>query len=103
MILLDKLLTKMKLEKRKVLIFSQFTIMLALLEKFLIHFGYKYEKIDGSVKAKERSNSIDRFNNPDSQRDVFLLSTKAGGLGINLTSANTVIIYDSDWNPQNDV
>jgi len=59
----------------------------------------KYEKIDGSVKCKERFNSIDRFNNPEKKRDVFLLSTKAGGIGINLTSANIVIIYDSDWNP----
>lgn len=63
----------------------------------------RYEKIDGSVKSKERQNSIDRFNDPEKKRDVFLLSTKAGGLGINLTSANIVIIFDSDWNPQNDV
>ena len=55
------------------------------------------------MKSKERQSSIDRFNNPEKKRDVFLLSTKAGGLGINLTSANVVIIYDSDWNPQNDV
>jgi chromodomain-helicase-DNA-binding protein 7 len=64
---------------------------------------YKYEKIDGTIKSKERQNAIDRFNNPEKKRDVFLLSTKAGGLGINLTSANIVIIFDSDWNPQNDV
>jgi len=59
----------------------------------------KFEKIDGSIKARERQNSIDRFNNFDMKREVFLLSTKAGGLGINLTAANVVIIYDSDWNP----
>lgn len=59
----------------------------------------KFEKIDGAVKARDRQNAIDRFNNPNKQRDVFLLSTKAGGLGINLTSANVVIIFDSDWNP----
>ena len=103
MILLNKLLPKLKTEGKKVLIFSQFTQMLALLEDYLAHFGYKYEKIDGAVKSKERQNAIDRFNDPSKKRDVFLLSTKAGGLGINLTSANVVIIYDSDWNPQNDV
>ena len=103
MILLDKLLPKMKLENKKLLIFSQFTYMLILLEDYLKFKGYRFEKIDGTIKAKERQNAIDRFNNPDKKRDVFLLSTKAGGLGINLTSANVVIIFDSDWNPQNDV
>lgn len=73
--------------------------MLDLLEDYLGHRQYKYEKIDGSVKSKERQNAIDRFNCSDKKRDVFLLSTKAGGLGINLTSANVVIIFDSDWNP----
>ena len=65
--------------------------------------GYKFEKIQGSVSNKDRQNAIDRFNDPTKNRDFFLLSTKAGGLGINLTSAKVVIIYDSDWNPQNDV
>lgn len=103
MMLLDKLLTKLIREGKKVLIFSQFTKMLDLLEEYLQYKQYKFEKIDGSVKSKERQNSIDRFNNPEKKKDVFLLSTKAGGLGINLTSANVVIIFDSDWNPQNDV
>lgn len=103
MILLDKLVMKYKQEGKKILIFSQFVYVLVLLEEYLRYRGYKYEKIDGSVKSKERQNSIDRFNDPEKKRDVFLLSTKAGGLGINLTSANIVIIFDSDWNPQNDV
>ena len=103
MILLDKLLPKMKNEGKKVLIFSQFTQMLVLLEEYLRHRNYKYEKIDGAVKSKERQNAIDRFNDLTKKRDVFLLSTKAGGLGINLTSAQIVVIFDSDWNPQNDV
>lgn len=94
---------KYKQEGKKILIFSQFVYVLVLLEEYLRYRGYKYEKIDGSVKSKERQNSIDRFNDPEKKRDVFLLSTKAGGLGINLTSANIVIIFDSDWNPQNDV
>ncbi len=73
--------------------------MLILLEEYLKHNNIKFEKIDGSVKAKERQNAIDRFNDLNKQRDVFLLSTKAGGIGINLTAANVVIIFDSDWNP----
>jgi chromodomain-helicase-DNA-binding protein 7 len=103
MILLDKLLQKIIKEDSKVLIFSQFTNMLVLMEDYLKYRGIPYEKIDGGVKAKERQNSIDRFNSPQSRVNVFLLSTKAGGVGINLTSANVVVIFDSDWNPQNDV
>lgn len=103
MTLVNKLLDKYRAEEKKVLIFSQFTYMLGLLEELLKHKGVKYEKIDGQIKAKERQNSIDRYNNQDKKREVFLLSTKAGGIGINLTSANIVIIFDSDWNPQNDV
>jgi chromodomain-helicase-DNA-binding protein 7 len=74
-------------------------MVLTLLERYLTYRNYKYEKIVGSVKSKERQNAIDRFNDKTKNRDVFLLSTKAGGLGINLTSARIVIIYDSDWNP----
>ena len=99
MILLDKLVHKFLKEKRKILIFSQFTYVLVLLEDYLRYNMIKFEKIDGSIKARERQNSIDRFNNFDMKREVFLLSTKAGGLGINLTAANVVIIYDSEWNP----
>ena len=103
MILLDKLLEKIINEDSKVLVFSQFTNMLQLIEQYLKFKGIPFEKIDGGVKAKERQNSIDKFNAPNSKINVFLLSTKAGGVGINLTSANVVIIFDSDWNPQNDV
>ena len=77
--------------------------MLKILEEYLQFHDYKYEKLDGTVKAKDRQSSIDRFNCLEKKREVFLLSTKAGGIGINLTSANVVIIFDSDWNPQNDV
>lgn len=103
MILLDKLVEKIVKEDSKVLVFSQFTNMLLLIEEYLKAKSIVFEKIDGGVKAKERQNAIDRFNNPSSKVNVFLLSTKAGGVGINLTSANVVIIFDSDWNPQNDV
>ena len=66
-------------------------------------FRYLYERIDGRITGNLRQEAIDRFSKPDSDRFVFLLCTRAGGLGINLTAADTVIIYDSDWNPQNDL
>lgn len=71
-----------------------------------IHLGplrYTYERIDGRVRGNLRQAAIDRFCKPDSDRFVFLLCTRAGGLGINLTAADTCIIFDSDWNPQNDL
>ena len=102
LVFIDKLLPKLKEGHHKVLIFSQMVRVLAIIERFLIAKNYKYERLDGSVGENERSASIDRFNN-DPEEFVFLLSTKAGGVGINLTAADTVIIYDSDWNPQNDI
>lgn len=70
-----------------------------------LHFfpRYSYERIDGRVRGNQRQAAIDRFCKPDSDRFVFLLCTRAGGLGINLTAADTCIIFDSDWNPQNDL
>ena len=79
------------------------TRMLDIMEDFLEYMGYKFERIDGNVTGPERQQSIDRFNSPKSDKFVFLLSTRAGGLGINLATADTVIIYDSDWNPHNDI
>lgn len=64
---------------------------------------YPFERLDGRIRGNLRQAAIDRFCKPESDRFVFLLCTKAGGLGINLTAADTVIIYDSDWNPQNDL
>ncbi|PIO74437.1 helicase protein [Teladorsagia circumcincta] len=77
--------------------------MLDILEDFCEVEGYKYERIDGSITGQARQDAIDRFNAPGAQQFVFLLSTRAGGLGINLATADTVIIYDSDWNPHNDI
>lgn len=103
MIVLDKLIAKYKGEGKKMLIFSQFTEMLKLIEEFLALRKILYKKIDGATKARDRQNAIEAFNSNREVFEIFLLSTKAGGLGINLTSANVVLIYDSDWNPQNDV
>ena len=73
-------------------------------QKFLIlNYRYLFERLDGRICGKLRQEAIDRFSKPESDRFVFLLCTRAGGLGINLTAADTVIIYDSDWNPQNDL
>ncbi|XP_035277458.1 chromodomain-helicase-DNA-binding protein 4 isoform X1 [Anguilla anguilla] len=103
LLLLYKMLKKLKEGGHRVLIFSQMTKMLDLLEDFLENEGYKYERIDGSVTGSMRQEAIDRFNAPGAVQFVFLLSTRAGGLGINLATADTVVIYDSDWNPHNDI
>ena len=97
------MLRKLKNDGNRVLIFSQMTQMLDILEDFLDAEGYKFERIDGSITGSIRQEAIDRFNAPGAQQFVFLLSTRAGGLGINLATADTVIIYDSDWNPHNDI
>ena len=103
LILMDKLLPRLFQEGHRVLVFSQMVKVLDLLGDYLDNHGWKYERIDGNIRGSERQAAIDRFTRPDSDRDVFLLCTRAGGQGINLTAADTVIIYDSDWNPQNDI
>merc|ERR1719300_1167805 len=101
--LLKKMLDQLKAEGHRVLIFSQMTKMLDLLEDFLDGINLRYERIDGGITGSMRQEAIDRFNKPNAEQFVFLLSTRAGGLGINLATADTVIIYDSDWNPHNDI
>ncbi|EFA09958.2 chromodomain-helicase-DNA-binding protein Mi-2 homolog isoform X2 [Tribolium castaneum] len=103
LVLLAKMLRILREQGHRVLIFSQMTKMLDILEDFLEGEGYKYERIDGAITGSSRQEAIDRFNAPGAQQFVFLLSTRAGGLGINLATADTVIIYDSDWNPHNDI
>ena len=130
MVLLSKLLPKLKSQGSKVLIFSQMVRVLDLLQSFMELHGYRSERIDGAVKASDRQAAIDRcvlavwcrcpclcswvltnlcvcarnrFSDPASEAFVFMLSTRAGGVGINLTAADTVIIFDCDWNPQNDL
>ena len=101
-VLLDKLLPKLQADGHRVLIFSQMVRMLDILADYLSYRGYKYASVDGRQRGNERQQAIDKFTD-DPSVFVMLLSTRAGGLGINLVSADTVIIYDSDWNPQNDV
>ncbi|KAK7283118.1 hypothetical protein RIF29_12416 [Crotalaria pallida] len=101
--LLDKMMVKLKEQGHRVLIYSQFQRMLDLLEDYCSYKNWLYERIDGKVPGAERQVRIDRFNAKNSSRFCFLLSTRAGGLGINLATADTVIIYDSDWNPHADL
>ncbi|CUM63072.1 uncharacterized protein PRCAT00000637001 [Priceomyces carsonii] len=103
MVLLEQLLTRLKKEGHRVLIFSQMVRMLDILGDYLSIKGLPFQRLDGGVPSAQRRISIDHFNAPDSKDFVFLLSTRAGGLGINLMTADTVIIFDSDWNPQADL
>ncbi|OCH89738.1 SNF2 family DNA-dependent ATPase [Obba rivulosa] len=103
MVILDKLLSSMKAKGSRVLIFSQMSRMLDILEDYCLFRGYKYCRIDGGTAHDDRIVAIDEYNKPDSDKFIFLLTTRAGGLGINLTSADVVVLYDSDWNPQADL
>ncbi|XP_071600833.1 chromatin-remodeling ATPase INO80 [Heliangelus exortis] len=95
---LDLLLTRLKSQGHRVLIYSQMTRMIDLLEEYMVYRKHTYMRLDGSSKISERRDMVADFQNRN-DIFVFLLSTRAGGLGINLTAADTVIFYDSDWNP----
>lgn len=101
--LLDRILPKLFATGHRVLIFFQMTAIMDIMEDFLRFRGIKYLRLDGSTKPDDRSVLLRMFNAPDSEYYVFILSTRAGGLGLNLQSADTVIIYDSDWNPHQDL
>ncbi|KAJ7188010.1 SNF2 family N-terminal domain-containing protein [Mycena filopes] len=103
MVLLDKLLARLKQDGHRVLIFSQMVRMLDILSDYMNLRGYIHQRLDGMVASEARKKSIAHFNSVGSPDFAFLLSTRAGGLGINLETADTVIIFDSDWNPQNDL
>lgn len=103
MMLLDQLLTKLKKDNHRVLIFSQMVKMLDILGDYLHLRNYQFQRLDGTIAAGPRRMAIDHFNAPESNDFCFLLSTRAGGLGINLMTADTVILFDSDWNPQADL
>lgn len=98
---LDILLPKLKSEGHRVLIFSQFVMMLDIIEHYLQIRDHGYLRLDGQTPVNERQEMINEYN-VDNEIFIFLLSTKAGGLGINLTAADTVIIHDIDFNPYND-
>ena len=103
MMLLDQLLSKMKRDGHRVLIFSQMVRMLDIIGDYMSLRGYKFQRLDGTIAAGPRRMAINHFNADDSEDFCFLLSTRAGGLGINLMTADTVVIFDSDWNPQADL
>eukprot|EP00587_Corethron_hystrix_P001491 CAMPEP_0113309202 /NCGR_PEP_ID=MMETSP0010_2-20120614/7346_1 /TAXON_ID=216773 ORGANISM="Corethron hystrix, Strain 308" /NCGR_SAMPLE_ID=MMETSP0010_2 /ASSEMBLY_ACC=CAM_ASM_000155 /LENGTH=1329 /DNA_ID=CAMNT_0000164419 /DNA_START=73 /DNA_END=4062 /DNA_ORIENTATION=+ /assembly_acc=CAM_ASM_000155 len=101
--LVDKLLVKLKQRGSRVLIFTQMTRVLDILEDYMVMRGHQYCRIDGNTEYEVRESSIAEYNRPGSDKFCFLLSTRAGGLGINLQTADTCILYDSDWNPQADL
>ncbi|KAK3908753.1 Lymphoid-specific helicase, partial [Frankliniella fusca] len=102
LLVLDAMLTRLKERGHKVLLFSTFTSLIDILEDYLSLRSYRYVRLDGSTKIEDRQIAIKEFNfDPD--LFLFLISTRAGGLGINLASADTVILFDSDWNPQVDL
>lgn len=101
--LLDKLLTRLKQGDHRVLIFSQMTRVLDILEDYCTMRQYKFCRIDGSTDGEWRDEQIADYNSEGSEKFIFLLSTRAGGLGINLATADTVVLYDSDWNAQCDL
>lgn len=101
--LLDSVLTKLLRTKHRVLIFNQMKKVVHLQERLLEFRNIPYLKLDGSTSPDERKRMVAEFNSSDTSFDVFLLTTRAGGLGVNLQTADTVIIFDSDWNPQVDL
>ena len=101
--LLDRVLPKFKASGHRILMFFQMTQIMNIMEDFLRLRGLQYLRLDGSTKSDDRSELLKLFNAPNSPYFCFLLSTRAGGLGLNLQTADTVIIYDSDWNPHQDL
>lgn len=100
--LLELMLPKLQAAGHRVLMFSQMTQFMHVLEDYFAFRGFRYLRLDGSTSADEREQRMFTFNAPDSPFFIFLLSTRAGGLGLNLATADTVVIFDSDWNPAMD-
>nr|AML25530.1 ATP-dependent chromatin remodeler brahma [Euschistus heros] len=100
---LDRILPKLKATSHRVLLFCQMTQLMTIMEDYLSWRGFSYLRLDGTTKSEDRGDLLKKFNNPESEYFIFLLSTRAGGLGLNLQAADTVIIFDSDWNPHQDL
>merc|ERR1719244_2275395 len=100
---LDKLLPKLQEQGSRVLIFTQMSRVLDILEDYCWYRGWKYCRIDGQTPHEDRDRQVQEYNADDSEKFIFMLSTRAGGLGINLYTADVVLLYDSDWNPQMDL
>ncbi|TPX66244.1 hypothetical protein SpCBS45565_g04602 [Spizellomyces sp. 'palustris'] len=101
--LLDRVLPKFKVTGHRVLMFFQMTQVMDIMEDYLRLKAHSYLRLDGHTKAEDRTTMLKVFNNPVNPPFIFLLSTRAGGLGLNLQTADTVVIFDSDWNPHQDL
>ncbi|XP_016122166.1 probable global transcription activator SNF2L2, partial [Sinocyclocheilus grahami] len=97
--LLDRILPKLKATNHRVLLFCQMTSLMTIMEDYFAYRNFLYLRLDGTTKSEDRAALLKKFNEEGSQYFIFLLSTRAGGLGLNLQAADTVVIFDSDWNP----
>ncbi|CAI9732152.1 probable global transcription activator SNF2L2 isoform X1 [Octopus vulgaris] len=101
--LLDRILPKLRAKDHRVLLFCQMTSLMSIMEDYFVCRGLRYLRLDGTTKSEDRGHLLALFNQEESPYFIFLLSTRAGGLGLNLQAADTVIIFDSDWNPHQDL
>ncbi|CAF4614333.1 unnamed protein product, partial [Rotaria sp. Silwood1] len=101
--LLDRILPKLKATNHRVLLFCQMTSLMTIMEDYFAYKNFTYLRLDGQTKSEERGDLLARFSEANSDYFIFLLSTRAGGLGLNLQKADTVVIFDSDWNPHQDL
>ncbi|KAI7813320.1 putative global transcription activator SNF2L2, partial [Triplophysa rosa] len=101
--LLDRILPKLKATNHRVLLFCQMTSLMTIMEDYFAYRNFLYLRLDGTTKSEDRALLLKKFNEEGSQYFIFLLSTRAGGLGLNLQAADTVVIFDSDWNPHQDL
>uniref|UniRef100_A0A673BWX0 Probable global transcription activator SNF2L2 n=1 Tax=Sphaeramia orbicularis TaxID=375764 RepID=A0A673BWX0_9TELE len=101
--LLDRILPKLQATGHRVLLFCQMTTLMTIMEDYFSYRNFQYLRLDGTTKSEDRAALLKKFNEEGSQYFIFLLSTRAGGLGLNLQAADTVVIFDSDWNPHQDL
>ncbi|MCJ8746944.1 hypothetical protein PDJAM_G00147650 [Pangasius djambal] len=101
--LLDRILPKLQATNHRVLLFCQMTSLMTIMEDYFAYRNFLYLRLDGTTKSEDRATLLKKFNDEGSQYFIFLLSTRAGGLGLNLQAADTVVIFDSDWNPHQDL